>query len=442
MPRCSVCQTRYTAHQTERCPCCGWDIQSLSFMTGMIPEVAQKEAVRLEWAKQLWSKAQLCQDYAQQLQTQLDKIRDQEKFLQSQLEEASDREKLLQSQLHHQTTELTKTLEQPTIAALEAELAQSSAPPFQERLLDRPPEPSRRDLQSPELLSPRPSNILFFAAPARSTKPFEFESIILHPEGRETQQHQAFYLEEALDQDTSLEMVQIPAGCFEMGSPETESGRDSHESPRHFVHISPFALSRFLITQAQWKAIAALPKIKRSLNLYPADFEGDDRPVEQITWYDAIEFCARLSQKTGHAYRLPSEAEWEYACRAGTTTPFHFGETISSDLANYDGSYTYGSGAPGIYRQGTTPRLAIANAFGLSDVHGNLWEWCADTWHNNYEGAPDNGDVWEDEEGATYRVLRGGAWYCLPELCRSAQRHWNQPDMAGSGIGFRVVCAA
>jgi formylglycine-generating enzyme required for sulfatase activity len=265
---------------------------------------------------------------------------------------------------------------------------------------------------------------------------------VIQAEGRETQQHQAFCFEEDLDEGICLEMVTIPGGYFEMGSPETEGGRDLHESPLHFVNISPFALSRFLITQAQWKAIAALPKIKRALNLYPSDFEGDDRPVEQISWYDAIEFCARLSHKTGQAYRLPSEAEWEYACRAGTTTPFHFGETITSDLANYDGNYTYRSGTAGVYRQGTTPRISIANPFGLSDMHGNLWEWCADAWHDTYEGAPTDGSVWEAEEGATYRVLRGGAWYCLPELCRSAQRHWNQPDLAGSGIGFRVVCAA
>lgn len=225
-----------------------------------------------------------------------------------------------------------------------------------------------------------------------------------------------------------------------MGSPETECGRDLHESPRHWVNIAPFALSRFLITQAQWKAIAALPKIKHALNLYPSDFEGDDRPVEQVSWYDAIEFCARLTHKTGQSYRLPSEAEWEYACRAGTTTAFHFGNTIASDLANYDANYIYGAGTSGLYRQHTTPRLSIANAFGLSDMHGNLWEWCADAWHDTYHGAPDDGSVWQGDDDVTYRVLRGGAWYCLPELCRSAQRHWNQPNMAGSGIGFRVVC--
>ncbi len=441
MPHCSVCQTRYTAHKTERCPRCGWDVQVLSFVTGMIPEVAQKEAIRLEWAKQLWSKAKLCQDQARQLQIQL--------------EHMSDREKALLCQINQQKTEFAETLKQQetTIAALQTQLAETIAESVETNPLPEPIEISFEDrpiaqfqkwsepIQVAEPLFAEPStNVLLIAAPPPSQKSFHFESVVIHAEGRETQPHQAFYFEEVLEAGTSLEMVMIPGGSFEMGSPETECGRDLHESPRHWINIAPFALSRFLITQAQWKAIAALPKIKRALNLYPSDFEGDDRPVEQVSWYDAIEFCARLTRKTGQAYRLPSEAEWEYACRAGTTTPFHFGETIAPDLANYDGNYVYGAGTTGLYRQTTTPRMSIANAFGLSDMHGNLWEWCADAWHDTYAGAPDDGSVWEADDDVTYRVLRGGAWYCLPELCRSAQRHWNQPNMAGSGIGFRVVC--
>lgn len=448
MPHCSVCQTRYPAHKTERCPRCGWDVQALSFVTGIIPEVAQKEATRLEWAKQLWSKAKQCQDQARQLQIQYEAVH--------------DREKSLQAQFNQQKTEFAETLQQreATIADLQAQLAKALSPPtppqspevppqspeisFEERPVlfqERLPEPLE-SIQVPRPFAEPPSNLLWLTAPPRALKSFEFESVVIHSEGHETTQHQAFYFEEVLDEGISLEMIAIPAGSFEMGSPETECGRDLHESPQHWVNIAPFMLSRFLITQAQWKAIAALPKIKRALNLYPSDFEGDDRPVEQIAWFDAIEFCARLTQKTGHPYRLPSEAEWEYACRAGTTTPFHFGETITSELANYDGNYVYGAGTAGLYRQTTTPKPSIANAFGLSDMHGNLWEWCADAWHDTYEGAPKDGSVWEGEDEVTYRVLRGGAWYCLPELCRSAQRHWNQPNMAGSGIGFRVVCSA
>ena len=238
-----------------------------------------------------------------------------------------------------------------------------------------------------------------------------------------------------------LEMLLIPGGTFWMGSPDTEAERDINESPEHQVTISEFYLGKFPVTQTQWREVATLPKIHRSLSLHPSDFEGDDRPVEQVSWYDAIEFCHRLSDYTGDLYRLPSEAEWEYACRAGTTTPFCYGDTLTTNLANYDGNYTYNDGKPGIYRHGTTPidTFGTVNAFGLSDLHGNVWEWCADSWHENYQDAPRDGQAWEDPEGGTYRMLRGGAWYCLPGLCRSAQRHWNQPDIGGSGIGLRVV---
>lgn len=415
MPRCSVCQSRYTAHKTDRCPLCGWDIQPLSFVTGMIPEVVQKEAIRLEWAKQLWSKAKACQDQARQIQLQFEAI--------------SDREKTFQTQLIHQKTEFEATLKhyESTIVALQTKLDQA--------LSQGIPEVQAEPIEEPIIVPEQP-----FTPFDRSLKSFHFETVVIQPSGREIQPQQALYYEEHLYKDIALEMVAIRGGRFEMGSPPTETGRDLHESPRHWVNIAPFAMSRFLITQAQWKAIAALPKIKRTLNLYPSNFEGDDLPVEQISWFDAIEFCARLSQQTGQPYRLPSEAEWEYACRAGTITPFHFGETIAADLANYDATYVYRSGAAGHYRQTTTPMMSIANPFGLSDMHGNVWEWCADAWHENYQGAPTDGSVWEAEDEVTYRVLRGGAWYCLPELCRSAQRHWNQPNMTGSGIGFRVVC--
>lgn len=405
MPRCPVCQTR-ASNKAERCEICGWDVQPLSFVTGLIPEVADKEAIRLEWAKQLWTKMQSSQAQLRQLQNQIEELSDREKYLQAELEQAADLDRAQvdrfpEPQLLESRTEFLPYLE-----------------------LDRTPAVF-------DLLSTKPLLL----------EPFTFETITLTPEGARIEQRTATSLKESLDSDVHLEMVYIPAGQFLMGSEETELGRDLHESPQHLVTIAPFLMSRFPITQAQWKAIAALPKIQRSISLYPAHFEGDDRPVEQVSWCDAIEFCARLVQLTGQPYRLPSEAEWEYACRAGTTTPFHFGETISSELANYDGNYTYGAGVAGAYHQGTIPVAEHStNSFGLAEMHGNVWEWCADAWHDTYEGAPEDGTVWEDED-VTYRVLRGGAWYCLPELCRSAQRHWNQPDMAGSGIGFRVVCS-
>ncbi|MGB7247685.1 MAG: SUMF1/EgtB/PvdO family nonheme iron enzyme [Phormidesmis sp.] len=139
----------------------------------------------------------------------------------------------------------------------------------------------------------------------------------------------------------TLDMVAIPGGTFVMGSPPSEAERRDSEGPQHSVSVPPFWLGKYPVTQAQWRAVAVLPKVEQNLNPSPADFSEDNRPVEQVSWYDAVEFCKRLLVKAGEEYRLPSEAEWEYACRAETTTPFHFGETITADLANYNANYTY-----------------------------------------------------------------------------------------------------
>ncbi|MFN7657571.1 MAG: formylglycine-generating enzyme family protein, partial [Dolichospermum sp.] len=156
------------------------------------------------------------------------------------------------------------------------------------------------------------------------------------------------------------------------------------------------------------------------------------------------EFCLRLSQYTGRTYSLPSEAQWEYACRAGTTTPFHFGETITTDLANYNGKYSYGQGPKGVYREETTAvgSFGVANNFGLYDMHGNVWEWCQDHWHSNYEGAPTDGSAWlSNKEDSNERLLRGGSWLDLPGYCRSAYRLNDLLDDYFNSIGFRVVCS-
>ncbi|MFB2879587.1 formylglycine-generating enzyme family protein [Floridanema aerugineum] len=263
-------------------------------------------------------------------------------------------------------------------------------------------------------------------------------------------QHEAEYFVEKLGAGVELDMVLIPGGSFMMGSPEYELGRSDNESPQHLVTIKPFFMGKYPITQAQWKAVAVLPPIKQELNLDPSHFKGANRPVERISWLDAVEFCDRLTEKTKRKYRLPSEAEWEYACRAETTTPFHFGETISRDFANYNGNYTYGAGSKGVTRGETTPcgSFGVANAFGLYDMHGNVWEWCADRWHDNYEGAPNDGSAWIDQpnqnqnESQIYRLLRGGSWYVNPEVCRSAVRINLVPGYNDFNIGFRVVCAA
>ncbi|KYC35634.1 hypothetical protein WA1_07400 [Scytonema hofmannii PCC 7110] len=252
---------------------------------------------------------------------------------------------------------------------------------------------------------------------------------------------QAQFFTEYLPDSVTLEMVSIPGGSFLMGSPETEEERSEREGPQHEVTLQPFFMGKYPITQAQWRAIAALPQVNRELDPDPSGFKGGDRPVENVSWYDAVEFCDRLSIHTKRNYQLPSEAEWEYACRAGTTTPFHFGETITPELANYDGNYSYGSAPKGKYRKQTTPigSFQVANAFGLFDMHGNVWEWCADIKHDNYEGAPSNSTSWQLTVDNDNRMLRGGSWIYNPRNCRSAFRSDGHPDYRYDNAGFRVV---
>ncbi|NEP14966.1 MAG: formylglycine-generating enzyme family protein [Symploca sp. SIO2C1] len=260
-------------------------------------------------------------------------------------------------------------------------------------------------------------------------------------------QRQAKYFIEDLGNNVTLEMVAIPGGTFMMGSPDTEEGHRGSESPQHQVTVKFFFMGKYPVTQAQWQAVAALPQVNSELNSEPSYFKGADRPVERVSWYDAVEFCSRLAQKTGRNYRLPSEAQWEYACRAGTTTPFHFGETITPELANYNSNSTYGNGVKGESRGETTAvgSFGVANDFGLYDMHGNVWEWCADSWHDNYERAPSDGSVWEDKNynDNDCRLLRGGSWFINPVKCRSAFRSDLIPGARRYDyLGFRVVCAA
>ena len=259
---------------------------------------------------------------------------------------------------------------------------------------------------------------------------------------RET--HEAYRFLEPFPGIPPLEMVAIPGGTFLMGSPENEPKRSGRESPQHEVTIAPFFMGSHPVTQRQWRAVAELPLVERELDPDPSRFKGLNRPVERVSWYDAVEFCTRLSVFTGRQYRLPSEAEWEYACRGGTTTPFHFGETISSELANYNANSTYNSGPQGEYSEATVSidHFGIANAFGLSDMHGNLREWCQDHWHQNYKGAPTDGSAWLiNEANAVKWVLRGGSWAFEPDKCRSASRD-NHTGVLRSNIGLRVVFSA
>ena len=258
--------------------------------------------------------------------------------------------------------------------------------------------------------------------------------------------------DENLGEGMALRMMQIPGGTFMMGWPKDELDNYGSEQPQHEVSIATFFMGKYPITQAQWRFVAALAPVEIELDPDPSNFKGDNRPAEQVSWHEAVEFCQRLSLYSQKQYQLPTEAQWEYACRAGTTTPFHFGETITTELANYTGtdnkernwSGSYGDGPKGEYREQTTPvdEFDIANAFGLCDMHGNVWEWCADHWHENYEGAPIDGSAWLTVDETSNRVLRGGSWLDPPWICRSATRFIIRPDDRFNSAGFRVCCLA
>jgi formylglycine-generating enzyme required for sulfatase activity len=241
---------------------------------------------------------------------------------------------------------------------------------------------------------------------------------------------------ENLGNGVTLEMVKIPGGRFLMGSPETESGKSSDEGPQHYVDVPEFWMGKYVVTQQQWQAIMG-----NNPSRFKSWLKGKNHPVERVSWNNATKFCQKLSKKTGKDYRLPSEAEWEYACRAGTTTPFYFGETITGELANYRASETYADEPKGKYRKQTTPVGQFPpNAFGLYDMHGNVWEWCQDVWHSNYDGAPVDGSAWVIGGNSRRRVLRGGSWYSNPSWCRSAIRFIYVSDETDiSYIGFRLV---
>ncbi len=276
---------------------------------------------------------------------------------------------------------------------------------------------------------------------------FEFEIVTVDARGNiiAREQKQARYETIDLGNGVTLDMVYIPGGTFMMGSPTDEEKRLDWEGPQHSVTVDPFWMAKYLVTQAQWRAV---------MGNNPSRFNGDNRPVEKnVSWHDSVTFCQRLSEITGKSYHLPSEAQWEYACRAGTTTPFYFGPTITTDLVNYNGNYPYGSAPKGVYRGETTDVGSFPpNAFGLYDMHGNLWEWCADQWHDNYKGAPTDGRVWEiekpkllaklfgkKEEGDYVGrfVLRGGAWDDSAAGARSAYRNDSDPTYRSYYCGFR-----
>ena len=252
----------------------------------------------------------------------------------------------------------------------------------------------------------------------------------------------------------------LPAGEFLMGSPPDEPERFDWEGPQHRVTIGyRFAIGRYAVTVSEYRRFVEATdrdhsggihvwsggewKMDASKSWRDPGFKQTDRhPVVGVSWQDAMAFCDWFGKETGKLYRLPSEAEWEYACRAGTTTPFSFGKTITSDQANYDANYTYAGSAKGVYRKRTVEVGSLpANPWGLHEVHGNVWEWLEDVWHDSYSGAPVDGTAWTDGEGINSdlsRVVRGGSWNDDPWFCRSAVRDRSGPDIRSYVSGFAL----
>lgn len=250
------------------------------------------------------------------------------------------------------------------------------------------------------------------------------------------------------------ELVLLATGRFHMGSPEheraiaTAAGAQrlwlERETPQHWVGIEqPLALGRAPVTVGEWRRFADATGWRRHSDIdweAPGFTQTDTHPVVGVSWHDVQRYLAWLCQETGQRYRLPTEAEWEYACRAGTRTAFSTGETIDASQANFDASFSYNGGATGVFRRGTTPVGSFApNPWGLLDMHGNVWEWMQDVVHDNYEGAPLDGSAWTQGGDHSRRILRGGCWLYHPRYLRSALRNGFSATMANDIVGFRVV---
>jgi formylglycine-generating enzyme required for sulfatase activity len=235
------------------------------------------------------------------------------------------------------------------------------------------------------------------------------------------------------------EMVKAPVGTFTVGSPATEKERLSDKEVRVPVTIAQsFAVGQFAVTFDQWDACVA----EGGCNGHKPEDQGwgrGNRPVVNVNWDDARTYAEWLSRKTGKTYRLLSEAEREYVTRAGTTTPFWWGSSITTEQANYDGNYTYGGGAKGAFRQQTVPvDNFAANRWGLFNMHGNVWEWTEDCWNEGNQGNPGDGSA-RTTGNCSRRVVRGGSWKNNPQDLRSALRNWGATDFRSYNIGFRLA---
>ena len=245
-------------------------------------------------------------------------------------------------------------------------------------------------------------------------------------------------LRQELRQVLPLRMVKIPAGEFLMGSPATETHREEQEGPQRSIQIPSFYMGAFAITQRQYMSVMGN---NPSYFTDEQDRDGADLPAEQITWRDASAFCQQLSDLTGRIYRLPSEAEWEYACRAGTTTPFCFGEKLTTEIANFFADFSFTENIEENYRNASVAVDSFwPNPFGLYNMHGNIYEWCADDYHDSYQDAPSDGSLWLSDQANASKIMRGGAWFNDTPYCRSAARERNSQTGLSNSFGFRIVC--
>ena len=251
-----------------------------------------------------------------------------------------------------------------------------------------------------------------------------------HPQGKHKSEAQNKTAELCNSNFKAPKMVFVKGGTFNMGSPTSEANRGSDET-QHTVTVSDFYIGKYEVTQKQWKDI---------MGTNPSNFKGDNLPVENVSWDDIQEFLVKLNKKTGKTYRLPTEAEWEYAARAGTTTPFSTGNCLSTNQANYDGNYPYSSCNKGTYREQTTTVGSFsANAWGIYDMHGNVWEWCQDVYKSDYYSQSKNSTNPIYEGNGSYRVMRGGSWGNYASYCRSANRVNVTPTYRGNDLGFRLA---
>jgi len=307
-----------------------------------------------------------------------------------------------------------------------------------QKIVDSKPSPTSLSQEPAEVTPKTESNpSIQHSIPELAQDSFSFKTVEVNERGealkRESKTTSRWI--EDLGEGIQLHMVYIPGGTFQMGSTTDEEGhrdnRQIEEGPQREVTVQPFLMGQYTVTQSQWERVSKLTRVEIDLRSDLSYFKGALRPMERVTWHEAKEFCDRLSRTTGKEYRLPTETEWEYACRANTTTPFYFGETITTELVNYDGNYVYGQGSKGQFRSQTTDVGKFPpNAYGLFDMHGNLWEWCSDNWIMN---------------GDSFRIIRGGSWFTSPKRCRSANRTILRPDNRGDSnprdsVGLRVVC--